>query len=1783
MSCFWFHFYLIYFGNDTSISVTFSFNLSCVMLVPNPYKSRVHRERNPYDTVLTSASLKDGGVALELIGELSSDLTSLERNVENLFSWVDSHPILASKLVRGLLPSTDSYVVDVNVDVSHTLKILLTEKLGFKAISIAHSLSPHIAFLGMKDQRDRYLCMKQYKYCHLILMTEVGQYNALKGYLKKNFGKEDPNPKSVMLPFAKHVCVKLFFGYNHDYTIATGRTPKDDEFLRMLTEKVDDFLFTKIQASRGDKKRKLRANRKAALSMTLDYPLLSRAELYNLQQTLLQELAEQVVVTDKVADEMADEMINETKDDVLGADIPGADKDDVGADKDDPPPKDDNDEEDEDGEDDNGEDEDDNGEDEDGEDDNGEEDRDDEGDDPSFVPEEPGEDEDDNDSFSLLEKSSKEKSSKEKKASEKSSKESLKEPALLEPQKKSKTKATPLLKDEVFPTNFRLRTASVAGDIVLARLNKAGVPLDYQLKTGEILRREFGGPATIPTDDEPMETQKVKLLGRGMAGDAPYVVACRYGWSKWFRDLYFEQVKEQAFIRDPKSNGGKSVLSCEFVPEDDSCSIFPMMTLGAGYGLQSIRATKFTRIVLAMNSELANLFIDQTNVLLGEARVMLGYSDRIAPSRDSKEDNGEDNNKDNSEDSIDDDHFARMPELVDNSEDDTEDSEDDSEDISNSSSGGDIPNTGRVSDTCCANAELKVELRKILNKTVHSPVPSHARRFLNREAVPAKNLDPSLLFRIPRKYANLGITKGGPGKFAKFALHNDGSNGICRRQCDTEHYCSANRDCLPTRCDFVVVTSIFGQGTTTQGVVWKNEDGKKLGSIHTENRCVHIQFVGCNDLGIKHCIGQDNLPGKLQRQMQKVTPGFRFSFTCRMVYDTQVDCEASQEALRRDKLGDDHDITELKTYDYHSPVTDPFTNREAEPEKVHRATQKAQKVPWTEKKIEKFKNSVTAPKWERITRKELTENISGIRLMEEIVGTSHMSKQRLVTDCRLALRAMELEYLIHNVGTTSQPLWTLDGVPVRPGEVLPPPKIPLRLSSQRNEIINSIASNFLLLLEMYKNDPDSTYAHNKWANDAMALWRSAIAVGDDPTEESLNDLRQQFEDLPPLRICARGGSTQPSGTHAPLATTHGPGDSHVTAGHHQDLINDHTNKTLVNCLHDNRALAIGMRCGSFDGPGTSRATTNIEDSEFNVTGYYRFKSVRSMKLTEEQVEARFAAYPGYLDDELNCYNTNFLSEGFYEFEAVHGPTFDQYMLLFRRQARGGQYKTLNVTSDDKTALRVPKSELPKRKFAGKYVHDDIVEWYCAAANTDAFLDSIPSPDDPSRSQRYIVELEETMPVLLGVSGSAAARSNNESCTKKLVRDGKTITVPVPLHGDIARRMSMPQRLSPLPHWNSDLDPGVAFTGNSIDRLCQLRSDEADFRPDTDHPGTYQLPDLSDQGNVRVIADSLFMAMVMRLTGNFYVLEGFPEFMKTYHKDIKEKDLPLPTRDTAPYFSEFLLASETEMSTFISTQHKQNLPDFVNEKEDLIAFLHTCCTHQLGFDRVTDFLSNCGTGNAKITRKLLFDRLKGVISDCGDQMSNKKLNFVVSKIIADVETVFPEFAGEVTLDTVFHGHGADNGEQCIVFPDGGSMKGRDKFIRIHKGWQELLLSLPEEGRKAFGWKTKIVGDELILVSIKTGRKYSYVDTEHGLCKLWLIARASHTSRNTAKEVKNQSKNHCFPLRGSCKWAENCQVALNVVLQAYMQVRDNVDYLVPFPAHYDFPSLFSDKRRNARVAP
>ena len=235
MSCFWFHFYLIYFGNDTSISVTFSFNLSCVMLVPNPYKSRVHRERNPYDTVLTSASLKDGGVALELIGELSSDLTSLERNVENLFSWVDSHPILASKLVRGLLPSTDSYVVDVNVDVSHTLKILLTEKLGFKAISIAHSLSPHIAFLGMKDQRDRYLCMKQYKYCHLILMTEVGQYNALKGYLKKNFGKEDPNPKSVMLPFAKHVCVKLFFGYNPDYTIGTGRTPNDDEFLRMLT------------------------------------------------------------------------------------------------------------------------------------------------------------------------------------------------------------------------------------------------------------------------------------------------------------------------------------------------------------------------------------------------------------------------------------------------------------------------------------------------------------------------------------------------------------------------------------------------------------------------------------------------------------------------------------------------------------------------------------------------------------------------------------------------------------------------------------------------------------------------------------------------------------------------------------------------------------------------------------------------------------------------------------------------------------------------------------------------------------------------------------------------------------------------------------------------------------------------------------------------------------------------------------------------------------------------------------------------------------------------------------------------------------------------------------------------------------------------------------------------------------------------------------------------------------------------------------------------------------
>ena len=659
-------------------------------------------------------------------------------------------------------------------------------------------------------------------------------------------------------------------------------------------------------------------------------------------------------------------------------------------------------------------------------------------------------------------------------------------------------------------------------------------------------------------------------------------------------------------------------------------------------------------------------------------------------------------------------------------------------------------------------------------------------------------------------------------------------------------------------------------------------------------------------------------------------------------------------------------------------------------------------------------------------------------------------------------------------------------------------------------------------------------------------------------------LRDDFGALPPLRICGCGGSTQPAGSYAPSAKTSGPNDSHVTVGHHQNLI-EKTNKTLVQAFQQKSALNVTMACDTWERSDDSES--DKKSDLYRSTGYYVIVKQESRKLSLEQLENRFAAFPKFFDQRSNVFNANFLLEGFYEFTLEHSMSFDQYWSLFEREAEKFHYKELVVVPEDKLAIRVPLSQLPPKmfrgsetkQFAGLYTEDDVIDWCCSSKEN--LLSCIPSPTDTNAGQFYYCTPRESLAVLHGVSGSAAIRSQESHSTKVITRGQEQVTVVVPVHGPWARKMSMPQRMTPLPHWNFELDPGVCFSGFNLQGLCRSR-----LQVEPSAQGTYDHAKMPPDVKTSLISDCLFANMVMRCTGNINQLKDFSQFCSRHcSTDGTTPSLDLPTTNTAKEFAQFLQASKKTMSSFLTDQHRKAIPSFTKSKAEFVTFLHNCSQHEKGFVRVAQYISNRMENKMAIKRKELLDCLKAVMSDCGDQMMDPKLDWFASKIIADVETVLPGFAGEITDDSVFLGSGSTQGLMCI------QLEGKDeeltehaKLLRIHEIWRDLLMEQDETGRRAQGWKGQLRDRKGCIVSIKSEAPYSLVHTEQGLCKYWLAVRAGNANRNVA-EVNQMLKPYCFPVRAA-PWARAVLEVMELVRNAYLKSLEDAD---EFPQRLDFP--------------
>jgi hypothetical protein len=214
-----------------------------------------------------------------------------------------------------------------------------------------------------------------------------------------------------------------------------------------------------------------------------------------------------------------------------------------------------------------------------------------------------------------------------------------------------------------------------------------------------------------------------------------------------------------------------------------------------------------------------------------------------------------------------------------------------------------------------------------------------------------------------------------------------------------------------------------------------------------------------------------------------------------------------------------------------------------------------------------------------------------------------------------------------------------------------------------------------------------------------------------------------------------------------------------------------------------------------------------------------------------------------------------------------------------------------------------------------------------------------------------------------------------------------------------------------------------------------------------------------------------------------------------------------------------------------------------------------------------------SGVARRTRGVMLDRLKACIAHCGDIQGTEssELAFTSNKVLSDLERVFfglvPLFS--LTNDRLVFGWGSTNGILCLLFPSETSdnpMEKEAKAKEFHVYLEDYLIKHPDLAA-ACGWKL----EEGVLVTVHFGVPFSYLDTEHVLCKIWLAVLHSHAARNISSS-KDIYVAHCYPLCERGEWEEAMKEEVSAMLGAFRAIK--LEDRHPYPADL----MFDEERKS-----
>jgi hypothetical protein len=529
---------------------------------------------------------------------------------------------------------------------------------------------------------------------------------------------------------------------------------------------------------------------------------------------------------------------------------------------------------------------------------------------------------------------------------------------------------------------------------------------------------------------------------------------------------------------------------------------------------------------------------------------------------------------------------------------------------------------------------------------------------------------------------------------------------------------------------------------------------------------------------------------------------------------------------------------------------------------------------------------------------------------------------------------------------------------------------------------------------------------------------------------------------------------------------------------------------------------------------------------------------------------------------------------------------DVLKVLSRGVCENDKRKVIAILKKDENLKNVCSGvESGRFKNVGKYPDswiskDDIFEYICSLDDV-GFCRWLRIDDayEGNWAGKYKFEVNEILPITVAVMGAVAARANEESSTitkeqlfagakeekdedlddqeeeeenqdnKDILEAGdglgeggdRYITPPVVKGSEC---LPMPLLLRPPPSPNRDLDIASVYYREQVARRITNLATEREMGEKKIELqkflqyDSYREPDTEIEGNLWLLWDLLFRAIILRCYGNIIWQETFYGWARNKH-DLDTSQLvgiPGPNMDELERFIEFLddgcfVRGNNTMRQFVSRQHDGEVNGTLKgEKLACFKYLRVFCDAYVAGQQTVFEALKC---KKEVRRKTLVSTLGRLMN----AVTREDDLFICHQAVADLEGFFIEFAGDVTRDSIMVGSGGRCGATMINV-ESQDKQDKDKISCLYTMHRNLLMNHDNANQRE-ALLYEIAGDGE-LRSKHTGRPFSIIDTEHVCCKVYIAVTCSHSSRFA--ETPQFYKSYCWPPPGDPGWARDASIAL-----------------------------------------